>query len=144
MSLVDGILGALQPIAIFRAGADDPFAVIFEEQIIARQERRGIGANIGKDKTSKLFGFERRMADAIFECAVGGFGGLLQAAAAHVVEPAMIAAADAAIFDAAEFERCAAMGAVQLDQAEPSAAVAKQYEVLAKQPYLDRAGFRLD
>src|SRR6266498_3229683 len=37
MSLIHGVLGALEPVAIFRAGADGALAALFEKQIVARQ-----------------------------------------------------------------------------------------------------------
>ena len=55
MSLVDGILGALEPVTIFRAGADHALAILFEKQIIGRQKRRGIWADISENKASDLF-----------------------------------------------------------------------------------------
>ena len=58
MSLVDGILGALQPVAIFRAGADHALAVFFEQQIIARQERRGIWADVGENEAADFLSFD--------------------------------------------------------------------------------------
>ena len=112
MSLVDGILRALEPIAIFRAGADDALAAIGEKQIITRQQRRRIGANVGKDKTGDFLSFVRRVLDTIFEGAVRGLGGLFETAAADVIKPAVVTAADALILHPAEFQRRAAMRAM--------------------------------
>src|SRR6266850_4086204 len=112
MSLVDGILGALEPVTIFRAGADHALAILFEKQIIGRQERRGIWTDVGENETSDLLSFIRRVLDTIFESTVRGFGGLLEATAVHVIKPAVITAADALILHSAEFQRRAAMRAM--------------------------------
>src|SRR6202011_5648485 len=55
--------------------------------------------------------------------------------AVHIVVPAVIAAAYAALGDAAEFERGAAMAAMAVKNADPAAAVAKDDELLAE--YVD-------
>src|SRR5882724_2084711 len=112
MSLVDGILGALEPVTIFRAGADDALAILFEKQIIGRQKRRGFRANVGENKTSDFLSFIRRVLDAIFEGAVRGFCGLFEAAAVHVIKPTVVTAADALILHSTEFQRRAAMRAM--------------------------------
>ena len=58
MSLVDGILGALEPVTIFRAGADHALAILFEKQIIGRQKRRGIWADVSENKAADLLSFD--------------------------------------------------------------------------------------
>ena len=112
MSLVDGILGALEPVTIFRAGADHALAILFEKQIIGRQKRRGFWADISENKAGDLLSFIRRVLDTIFEGAVHGFGGLLEATAVHVIKPAVVTAAEALILHSAEFQRRAAMRAM--------------------------------
>src|SRR5262249_38660815 len=62
---------------------------------------------------------------------------LLQAAAFNVEQPAMVAAADAALLDLAVVERRAAMAAARIDQARPAGAVAEQDQLLAE--HLDGA-----
>src|SRR5258708_18812148 len=87
MSLVDGIFGALEPVAIFRAGADHALAILFEKQIIGRQKRCGIWADVSENKAGDLLSFICRVLDTIFEGAVRGFGGLFEALAAYVIKP---------------------------------------------------------
>ena len=72
------------------------------------------------------------MFDAIFERGIRRLGRLLETIAAHVIEPAVIAAANAAVFDPAEFQRRAAMGAMQFNQPQLIRAVAKQHKVFAQ------------
>src|SRR5262249_18421982 len=74
---------------------------------------------------------------ALRACRVG-LAGHLQALAFDVVEPAVIAAADAARFDLAVVERGAAMTAARIDQARPALAVAEQDQLLAED--LHRSG----
>src|SRR6185369_9553238 len=66
-------------------------------------------------------------------------GGLFQTTACRVVEPAVITAANTLIFDPAKFERSAAMGAVQFEQAETQRAIPKKDEVFAQQTHFGRS-----
>ena len=70
--------------------------------------------------------------DAIAAASTVGFAGLLEAAAFHVEQPAVIAAADAVLLDPAVVERGAAMGAARMQQARAALAIAEDDEVLAK------------
>ena len=87
-----------------RAGADHALAILFEKQIIGRQKRRGFWADVSENKAGDLLRFIRRVLDTIFERAVRGFGGLFEAAAADVIKPAVVTAAEALILHSAEFQ----------------------------------------
>jgi hypothetical protein len=84
---------------------------------------------------------ERRMFDAIFERAIGRLGGLIETISAPVVEPTVIAAANAIVFDAAELQRRAAMGTMQFNQSERARAIAKQNKIFTEQSYFPRSGW---
>src|SRR5439155_11564681 len=86
MSLIHGVLGALEPVAIFRAGADDALATLFEKQIVARQYRRGLRPDVRENESGDFLSFVRGMLDAVFEGAIGRFCRLLQAAPVHIIE----------------------------------------------------------
>ena len=55
-----------------------------------------------------------RVLDTFFESAIAGLRRLLQTIASKVVEPTVITAANAIVLDAAEFERRAAMGTMEI------------------------------
>jgi hypothetical protein len=72
------------------------------------------------------------MEKAVLQCAVGRLSRGFEDRAVNVEQPAVIAAADPLFSDQAEFQRGAPMRAVQLQQANRPAAVAKGDEVLAQ------------
>src|SRR4051812_9343980 len=67
-----------------------------------------------------------------------GLAGHLDTLALRVVEPAVIAAADAALLDLSPFERGAAMRAMRLERADPAPLVAEEDDLLAEQLLLPR------
>jgi hypothetical protein len=81
------------------------------------------------------------MFDAVFEGAVGRLSRLFQTIAVNIVKPAVVSAANALRFHPAEFQRGAAMGAVQIDHAKPSVAVAKENKIFAEQARANRTAF---
>ena len=133
MSLIDGILGTLQPVAIIMTRADMALAVLAREQIVVGQQGGGFGADVGKNKSGDFLRLIGRMLHALGESAVGGFSGLLQTLAAGVVKPTMVTAANASVFHPAEFQRCAAMRAMQRQQTELVVAVPKKHKIFAEQ-----------
>src|SRR5205807_8222499 len=60
------------------------------------------------------------------------------ALAFRVVEPAVVAAAQAPLLDPAPFERGAAMRAMRVERADPAVLVAKDDDLLAQQLFLPR------
>src|ERR1051326_8235924 len=116
-------------------------AVLAREEIVARQERRGIGSEIGEDEAADLLRLVGRMLDAVFERAAFGLRRLLDTFAGKIVEPAVIAAAEAAVFDTAELERSPAMRAMEAQKPELAVARAEQHEILAEQSDFRRAAF---
>src|SRR5437763_12438974 len=61
-----------------------------------------------------------------------------EALASGVVEPAVIAAADAALLDLTPFERRAAMRAMRVERADPALLVPEDDDLLAQQLFLAR------
>ena len=59
------------------------------------------------------------------------FAGLLQAAAIHIEQPAVVHASQAAIFDAAVTQVSLAMSTMQAQHSDTAVATAKQHQVLA-------------
>src|ERR1043165_2422665 len=116
-------------------------AVLAREEIVARQERRGIGSEIGEDEAADLLRLVGRMLDAVFERAAFGLRRLLDTFAGKIVEPAVIAAAEAAVFDTAELERSPAMRAMEAQKPELAVARAEQHEIFAEQSDFRGAAF---
>ena len=102
MSLIDGVLGALQPVAVIMAGADMALAVFTQEQIVVGQQRRGLRADVSKYEPADLLRLISRMLQPIFEAAIARFRRLLETLALGIVEPAVVTAADSGVFDPTE------------------------------------------
>jgi hypothetical protein len=78
------------------------------------------------------------MKELVLQGAVGGLTGGFEDRTVTAEQPAVIAAADACFADEAEFERRAAMRAMQLEEADLTAAVAERDQVLTKNFELQR------
>src|SRR6185437_14463133 len=112
MMLIDRVLGALQPVAIFFVGADLGEAGFAEEHVPARESRNRFRPEIGEHKTARLENGITGELHVALQAAAFGLERQVDTAAIRALFPAVIAAADAAFLDAAEFERDAAMRAV--------------------------------
>ena len=102
--------------------------------VAVHPERRGLGTKIGEDKAGDFLDPVRRMPNTVLKGAVRRLGWLVEAAADRIVEPAVIAAADALIFHPAELQSGSAVRAVQIQQTEPSHTVTEEHEIFAQQP----------
>jgi len=89
-------------------------------------------AEIGEDEARELHGRIRTLPDALLEPAAARLAGSLEAPPVDVEGPAVIAAADAAIERDAELERRPAVRAMQVQDADPPAAVTEHDEVLTE------------
>src|SRR5947207_1913228 len=80
--------------------------ILANQRLVAGQEgllvRR---AHISEDDPAQLLDGIRGMADAVLEDAALGLSRLLQAAAIHVVDPAVEGTAEATVFDTTVLER---------------------------------------
>src|SRR5687767_5390512 len=116
---VEVALVALHVIAF----ADDPSHLASlgrrDEEVEAWQLGRLARPQVRQDQAPGLDAGIRRLPDALVERAPHGLARLLQASPGDIVEPAMINAAEAAVFEAAVAEIGAAVGAVQAEQAGP-------------------------
>jgi hypothetical protein len=83
-----------------------------------------------------------RVLDPVREGAVFRLGRLFQTFAASVVEPTVVAAPDAGLFDPPELKRRAAMGAVELQEPQLTTPVAEKNKVFAQEPHFDRRAFQ--
>src|SRR5262249_54895509 len=125
---------SLQPIAEIVAGPHMPFAIFLKKQIIVRKQRRGLRTDVGKDEAADFLRFVCRMLNPILECASFGFRRLLQTLATEIIKPPVVTASNTGIFDAAKFQRCAAMRTMKSQDTEPPHAITEQHEIFAEQP----------
>src|SRR4051794_16765363 len=112
--------------------------LLHRQPLVAREGRHLIGwAQVGKDGARPLHARERAYPDSVLDGASGGLGWRVQDAAIHVVLPAVIYAAQTALFIAPEKERCAAVRAELGQQPWAALGVAKSDQVLPEQadPY---------
>src|ERR1051325_12011889 len=98
------------------ARGERAYPVFTLEHVPARQQRRRLGTDVSKNNPRQLFRTIGLLPHTFFECALGRLAGHLENPPFHVIQPAMIAAAQPAVFDVAEFERCAAVSAAQSEQ----------------------------
>src|SRR5262245_13525609 len=140
---VGGILGTLQPVTKFFATPDHAASVTSNQQVIAGQQRSRFRTNVREHKPSRFPGMIGRVLDTVLESAVFRFGGLLQTFATPVIKPAVVTAANTVIFDPPKLERCAAMGAVKIEQPQLAATIAEENKVFAEKPHFDRPALRL-
>src|SRR6185437_11647708 len=92
MNRIDGVFLTLQPIARDNSRADLAEHALFDEQIPARQQRRGLRSQIGPDQAAEFLHRIGRKLDAVFKMS-GAFGRLLDALTRGVIHPTMIGTA---------------------------------------------------
>src|SRR6185437_13801570 len=114
-------------------GFDRFIGIELVEHVPARQHRLFPGwTEIGEDQPIALFHRIPGLAHIVAVLAELGLARLLEAIPLRIEEPAVIAAADAALLDLAVIKRGAAMGAARIEQARPAATVAKEDQILAQ------------
>src|ERR1051325_10133609 len=130
---IDGILHRLEPVTV-EARMDDDFAVAVaaEKRVVMRQCGRGKRPKIGPDEIQMLLNRIGGLLDGAVKVAAGGVRRTSEAVAFEVVKPAVIAAGDAALFDAAVGKRRAAVRAAVGEQPEAAAFCTESNQVLAE------------
>src|SRR5262249_7914085 len=104
--------------------------------IVERKRGAPVGrAEISEHEARELVRGIGALPDALAEAAARGLAGGLQTAAVDVVDPAVIAAAQAALERNPQLERRAERRAVQMQHADAPPAVAKDHEILAQDPH---------
>ena len=107
-------------------------AILPNPHVIAGDHRRGERAEVRPvqpDVRSHRIGAHLHRE---VETAARRLGRALQAVALRVVEPAVVGASDAALFDPAVEQRCAAVSTVVLNQTDVPALVLEEHQVLAQ------------
>jgi hypothetical protein len=146
---VQHVLEMLEPVAGrdgVAAAADagvvgvQEFALVEDFQaFVARQHRFLLGRpHVGEDQAVLFAHRVPGLTHTVAEAATLRFAGLLQAAAFDVEQPAVVAAADAALLDLAVVERGPAMRAARVHQPRPAGLVTEQDQVLAQDPHFAR------
>ena len=134
---VHGVLGNLQPVAGIIPGIGHHLNAGDAEGVIDGEHRPAVGrAQIGEDQPLDLLDRIGTLAQArpkpFGRRAVRRLARRLQDRSVHVVQPAVVAAAQAPRFADAIFQRGAAVRAVAVQQADGPAALAEQDQVLAQ------------
>jgi hypothetical protein len=109
------------------------------DDIISREQRLAAGrAHIDKDEPAIFQRLVRRLPHVEAPAGLIALARHVDALTLRVVEPAVIAAAQARLLDAAPFERGAAMRAMRVERADPALLVAKEDDLLAEELHLLR------
>ena len=87
---------------------------------------------MSEDQPSQLSHGIGEVLDLLMEGASLGLGGLLHALARDIEEPAVVRAADAALFDVSVLQGSAPVGAVETEEAQAAARVAEEDELFAE------------
>jgi hypothetical protein len=138
---IHGVFQDLQPVARIEilSPRHQPHAGSRQQTIVGGERRHLLRRpHVGEHDAVRLVRRVRAVAQPVLQRAVGRLAGRLQDGAVHVEQPAVIAAANTAFADQPEFERGAAMRAVQLQQADGAALVAEHHQLLAQDPKFDR------
>lgn len=109
-----------------------------DETVETRQQRRGLGAQVGEHEATQLLHRIGIDGHLVAERAVVDLVRLLDALASHVELPAVVRATDALGRGDAVQERRAPVGAALRDQAQFALAVAEQHQAFAQQPHRPR------
>src|SRR5581483_10018539 len=89
-------------------------------------------SHVGDDESTLFDARVRRLSNPLVEGTAGGLSRLLDASAVAIVEPAVINAAQPAVFDAGIAQIRAAVGAMNSEQARPTVVVTEEHEILAE------------
>src|SRR6185437_14174220 len=125
MHRINRVLLALQPVAVELAEHDLAKAILPREEFPARQAGRGLWPGIGFDADLR-FEIGLRVRDVVVR--------LLEAIAFSIEMPAVIRAAQSAIFDVAVREIGAAMRTMPVEQAVMAALILIERQILTHQP----------
>ena len=130
---VERVVHALEPVARQRDGGDGARDVSPRHQVPVGHERGGLRPEIGPDQPGELLDRVRGQLDLVLVGAARRLSRLLDALALEVVDPPVVAAADAVDLGDAVEQVHAAVGAVLLGEPEPAVARDVQHEVFAEQ-----------
>src|ERR1043166_9566574 len=116
MHRVDVPLVALEIIAVEKNLRNGPIRFRHNEKLVIRQERRLARAEIGQNDSAGCATRISEVADLVSMGAAAGLAGLLDDPPADVVQPAVIEASEAAVFDASVAQIGAAMRVMEPHQ----------------------------
>ena len=125
MNGIDIAFVGLLVIAIVKNLGDIKMILRGIEKIVIGQQRRLSRSHIGKDRSRLLRARIGAMANLVAMFTAAGLARLFETVTLSVIEPAMIEAAQTAVFDPAITEICATMGAVNPQKPDSPLVVAK-------------------
>src|SRR5258706_14576384 len=138
MHRIDIAFVGLQIVAVVKSFHHRALIRWYREKFIIRQERRLARSDVGNNNPARFLAGISAMPNVLFVGAAAGLAGLIDDAAADVVEPAVVQTTQVTVFDAAISQVGAAVRAMQADQTGPALIVTKQDQVLAHDANLHR------
>ena len=144
MQRIHQVLMHLQPVAVVRQGIRPVLNIGQVEGVVVGEGGHLLGMpQVGKDQTVPLDRWVGALPHLAQQWTVGRLGRRVQELAVDAVVPAVVAADDAAIRDAAELQRGAAVAAVQVQQGTLAGFGAQRHQLLAEDAHLDRQVLQL-
>ncbi len=135
---IDVAFVALEIVASLKDFGHRPVFSRHREKFIIRQQRRLARAHVSENHAARFATRVSAMMNLAAVSAAARLARLFEHAAGDIVKPAVIKAAQAAVFDAPITQVGAAMRTMQSKQTGPPLVVAKQHQVLVHDPNLQR------
>ena len=132
MDRIGPVLVRLQPIARVVDLVGHQAVALGVDQAVEDRKFRDLfrRTQIGEYEPGMFAGRVGAVAELVFDPAARRLARRLQDRPVHIVMPAVIAAADAALLDETVFERRVAVAAAEMQEPHPTAEVAEQHQVL--------------
>jgi hypothetical protein len=132
MNRIDIALVGLQVVALVKDFFNTNLVCRCSEKIIVGKQRRLSWSHVREDDSRSFLTRIGKVLYRIPMLAAAGLPGLLQTAAADIVEPTMIEAAQSAIFGSPVAQVCSSVGAVNAQKSDAPLIVAEQDEIFAE------------
>ena len=128
---VERVVHALQPVTRQLRDAARLLEVVPHQHVVSGQKRRGLGPKVGEDDAAEFLNLVSRVAKPLPKRAISRLTGHFQNLTSDIVQPTMIATAQAAILKMTELQRSPPVRAAQCEDAEPAAIVAEKHEIFS-------------
>ena len=133
MQRIEHVLRTLHPIGMHVTALHHLFLALHEQEVVFRKLGNRIRTHIGEHESGHIAHRPGLLLHARFRGAARRLAGLVKATAFQIIEPAVIGAADPLFFDAAIFERCAAVCALHVNHSRSAIGQTEQDEFLTQQ-----------
>jgi len=144
MHRIHAVLDALQPVAVLKTLDCDVHVPFADEKIVARHERYRRRTEVSEDQPAQLFDRIGRQANIFFSKRTARrFARNLHQLAVGVIEPAVVATANAIALDVTETKIGAPVRTESADHTRFSRAIAKENEIFAEDTDESRLHFQV-